>query len=138
MCEALRNNTISNRPVKKSKTKIRDRFFSYSIFQESDEIIVQKREKKDIWQHLYEFPLLESDERLTEIEIIELLEKKYQLKSHKISVEHKHILSHQHIYARFVHFDKIPYSLKPLKIRKTDLQSHPLPRLIDKYLENSL
>jgi len=137
-CGALKNNTIATRPVKKTKIKVRKRYFNYAIFENPKEIVVLKREKKDIWQHLYEFPLFESDNRLSDSEIIDFYETNYKLKPQKISVEYKHILSHQHLFARFIHFSEIPPSLHALKIQKSELESHPLPRLIDRYLENSL
>lgn len=136
-CEARAKNIISVRPVKKSKTKVRNRFFNYAIFENENEIVVQKRENKDIWQHLFEFPLYETNERLSTDQVVTHFEHLYQLEHQKISTEFKHILSHQHLFARFIHFNEIPKSLKNLSIPKNDLENHPLPRLIDRYLENS-
>lgn len=133
-CEARINNVIGLRPVKSKKIAIRKRYFYYSIFSDQELIVVQKRENKDIWQHLFEFPLLESSEQLTEKAFLKQIEN-YGLSIEKISPEFKHILSHQHIFAQFIHFKGIPEQLKNQSIKASELESHPLPRLIDRYLE---
>jgi len=135
-CLALKNNTISFRPVKSKKKAARKRFFYYSIFENPTEIVLQKREQKDIWQHLFEFPLLETENSLTDEEIIDHFEKDKYPKINHISIEYKHVLSHQHIFARFVHFKEIPSKFKKMCIQKSNFQDYPLPRLIDKYLQN--
>lgn len=135
-CLALKNNTISIRPVKSKKTAVRNRYFYYSIFENETEIVLQKREQKDIWQHLFEFPLLEKDRSLTDRELMEYFENGNFPKIKHISIQFKHILSHQHIYARFIHFDEIPEELKKMCVQKNNFQDYPLPRLIDRYLQN--
>lgn len=58
-CLAYINKTVKIRPVKEKKVKIRERYFYYGVFVEGEKICVQKRIEKDIWQNLYEFPLIE-------------------------------------------------------------------------------
>lgn len=133
-CESRAHNTINQRPVKSKKIAIRKRYFYYSIYSDNRSIVVQKRENKDIWQHLFEFPLVESSEKLTKKELLNQIED-HGFTIQKISPEFKHILSHQHIFAQFIHFNGIPEQLKKNSIPISELESHPLPRLIDRYLE---
>lgn len=135
-CLAKQNQSISIRPVKSKKTKIRQRFFYFSIFTDGISVVLEKREKKDIWQHLFEFPLIETKERLTEIEIIQITGRE-NIKIKKISEEYKHILSHQHLFAKFIHFNSIPTEFSKTSIAISDIENHPLPRLIDRYLEEN-
>ncbi len=126
-CLAYARGVISARPVKQGKTKTRDRYFHYLVFDNDAETIIVKRTEKDIWQHLFQFPLLEGES------IEELLPNGF----HSVSPTIKHILSHQRIYARFYHYNFIPElddSWK--KIKWSDIEDHPLPALIDKYLES--
>lgn len=134
-CLSFQNQTVSQRPVKEKKTKVRTRYFYYAIFVQDNKICVQKRTNSDIWQHLYEFPLHETEKGLDEQQLTEYFKTNYQLIPIAVSKEVKHILSHQKILARFVHFDKIPIELKDLAIDITALSDVPLPRLIDRYLE---
>lgn len=136
-CRALINQTVSGRPVKEKKTKVRNRYFYYAVFMEKNKICVQKRTQSDIWQHLFEFPLFETDSALNEQELEQHYMETYQLQPEKISGEVKHILSHQRIITRFVHFSQIPKELDPLAIELTVLEKVPLPRLIHRYIEDT-
>ena len=67
---------------------------------------LQKRTGKDIWQNLYEFPLVESDKALNVDELLLQIDEKITGNTstqHTInkSLTVKHILSHQEIYADF-------------------------------------
>jgi A/G-specific adenine glycosylase len=131
-CLAKSIGSIDNLPVKSKKTKVRKRFFHYLIFTESNETIIERRIKKDIWQHLYQFPMIETDSS----QIPESLLLKYAVIE---SEEITHILSHQKITAKFYHFNTIPKKKEPhwIKIKKEDIQDFPLPRIIDRYLESN-
>lgn len=135
-CLAYNSGTVSIRPVKTKKTKITKRYFHYFIFENQQGIVLQKRNEKDIWQHLFQFPLHESAQPISEVEILEIISREYQLIPTIISKESKHILSHQHIFAKFYHFDDIPNQFLDQVIGKIELSEYPLPRLIDRYLSD--
>lgn len=133
-CASLKENTISLRPVKDKKTKVRNRYFSFLVFENKDERIIEKRIGKDIWSNLYQFPLIES-EVPSDIEYIQRITGQLP---HYQSNEIIHILSHQRLHTLFYHFDNIPAVLNEnwIKIKKSEIDNYPLPRLIDRYLEN--
>jgi A/G-specific adenine glycosylase len=137
-CLSLRNNTIQERPIKKGKTKIRSRYFHYLHFEDQESIIVQKRTKNDIWQHLFEFPLIEKESEIDEEIIRNEIIEQTGIEPISITKQPKHILSHQHIYATFWKFNSLPKEeiLNSLIINKKDLPSYPISRMIDKYLDN--
>ncbi|MBT8254410.1 MAG: A/G-specific adenine glycosylase [Flavobacteriaceae bacterium] len=108
-CYALQHEMVDRLPVKKKKTKIRKRFFNYLIIKskEGQKILMQKRQKQDIWKNLYEFPLVETtcsvtadDAIIEEVgnQLLNNSEFESWLYNDK-DVVHK--LSHQHIYAKF-------------------------------------
>jgi len=119
-------------PVKSKKVNVKKRYFHYLIFQENDLTILEKRNEKDIWQHLYQFPMIESEN--TETPQNEIFTDKYN-----VSEEITHILTHQKITAKFYHFNFIPNNLEKKwnKIKLSDIQNYPLPRIIDRYLEKN-
>ena len=130
-CLAYKNKTITQRPLKSKKTKVTPRYFVYLVELSSNQTIrIEKRKEKGIWQHLYQFPLLE---------FISIEEKQSYLASLKykfISKEYKHILSHQHLFAHFAVVEptiKIPED--QLEIALSELSNFPIPRLIDKFWE---
>jgi len=145
-CEARRTNTVEALPVKSKKTEQKTRYFNYLVIKESDFILIQKREKKDIWQGLYEFPLIETE---LEVELNELIENE-QWKSiflnsdaaiAQISQKYKHILSHQIIFAKF-YIVEVPFleeinSEKNCKIPLNSVVEYAMPRLINRFLNDS-
>lgn len=131
MCHALKNKTIALRPVKTKKTKVRDRYLHFMIYYDGDHTLLEHRDKKDIWQNMYQFPLIEtSSADPAEIE-------PYITDQSKTSKEIIHLLSHQKLHVWFHHIDRLPSTLKPqwLKLKLEAIQDYPLPRVIDKYLE---
>ena len=88
-CQAFAHNTVDLLPVRKPRPKIRDRYFNYTIYITPDrQTLLHQRQEKDIWHHLWEFPLQESNKLLP-------------VKDAPF-VDFTHQLSHQRIHARFV------------------------------------
>ncbi|MCF6350968.1 MAG: A/G-specific adenine glycosylase [Flavobacteriaceae bacterium] len=108
-CVALQKNKVLKLPIKITTLKIKKRYFNYLILiDKANKIILNKRTGKDIWQNLYEFPLLETKIEIDKNRILKkaiyqkLISKKnvtnLQLFNEKIII---HKLSHQHIYTKF-------------------------------------
>lgn len=138
-CQAFQNKTVLQLPVKGKKTSVKDRYFNYIIFNYKDFVYIQKRTKKDIWQNLYEFYLIETENQVINTFIL----KNKMLQPFimdatvlKITSLKKHILSHQHIYATFYEI-KLNAPLKNkelLKINRTELTNYGIPQLLFNYL----
>jgi len=136
-CIAYGNSAVKAFPVKAKKIKVRDRYFNFIVIGDNDSFYIQKREAKDIWQNLYQFPLKESEkEIISPLELEESLVNKSVFL--KVSEQYKHVLSHQRIYAKFWEFNvgELPSLNGYKKIKKIDIQEFAIPRLIEKYLES--
>ncbi len=145
MCFAFSKKRITELPVKANKTKVRNRYFNYIVFNYRGKTIINKRITKDIWTNLYDFPLIETTTELSETEFLKSSEWKkyigeldYTVKS--VSTAFKHILSHQKIYARFWEIScKTPFnslvSDTTISIKKNDITKFAVPRLIENYLK---
>jgi A/G-specific adenine glycosylase len=133
ICLSKSNGTWMNRPVKSKKTSVKHRFFHFLIFQNDQTTYLQKRSEKDIWQNLFQFPLIETDEDSE----INTFENYTLIPPSKISAEIVHVLSHQKIHARFYHFNHLPSKIDAdwMAVKMTEIQDYPIPRLIDRYLE---
>jgi A/G-specific adenine glycosylase len=131
-CLSYSNKTILYRPVKRAKKKPRPRYFVHFVFFDKHQTFIQQRIKKDIWQHLYEFPGIEVSENEDHQKHLEAFGKP----SGSITLP-PHILSHQRIHATFYVFNNLPLSpqehwkLTPL----SNLDSYPFSRLTLKFLE---
>ena len=140
-CLALAAGTVAARPVKQSKTKVRDRWFNYLHISSGDRTLLRRREGRDIWQGLYEFPLIETEgpvelpELLRLPQFAELLGDAPWHLVRSIPLP-KHQLSHQTLHA-VVHRIETP-SLTPAAaataVPTSALGDYAVPRLIDRYL----
>lgn len=140
-CYALKFNKVETLPVKSKKVKQKIRYFYFFIVENDDSILIEKRTKKDIWRNLHQFPLLETEEELSDDEILNakfplLNGIKVNLKS--VSEKIKHVLTHQTIYARFIHLETDLNNFNHsniFRVNKKDIYKFAVPRLIEQYLE---
>ena len=140
-CIALQKSEITTLPVKSNKIRIRHRYFNYLYLKHDQSIFLEKREEKDIWQNLYQFPLIESPNAITIEELIEhkqfkTMFNKDQIVIESVSGEITHLLSHQKLHVKFIEIS----TLKPaqnqgwIKIVPETLPEYPIPKLIDNFL----
>lgn len=141
-CCALRNDCISEFPVRSHKKEPRNRYFNYLVIHDNKEILINKRKEKDIWQELYEFPNLESSRFITINEIKKIKEWKWLWESKTkptihISDQFVHKLTHQTIHAVFIEIEltKISKEIELFrKIAVKDFRKLAIHRLIDIYI----
>ena len=118
-CLSYAHHTVELLPVRKPRTALRDRYLNYTIYCTPDmRTLIQQRTEKDIWQHLYEFPLQETEALLP-------------VAAGVAQVDLKHILSHQRIHARF-HIRKVeqlPQIPNTIAIPLSSLDDYALSRL---------
>jgi len=127
-CLSYANGTMLNYPVKEKKVKVRNRYLNYIVTTDKKSIVIKKRGPKDIWQGLFDFPLVETDKPAEEMGESIYLDKQI-----------KHILSHQHIYASFWIKEVKALSIEDPEqiVKMTDLEDYALPQLLVKYLNTS-
>ncbi len=106
-CYAFQHKKINELPVKKKKIAIKKRWFYYLVLEYKNEIVLQQRTEKDIWQGLYEFPMIEAPHEWPVKKIIqEARKKKWLMKDNYIIVSvsplYKQQLSHQLIAGQFI------------------------------------
>ncbi|MBN8702013.1 MAG: A/G-specific adenine glycosylase [Bacteroidetes bacterium] len=142
-CYAFKNNSVQLFPVKEKKLKIRNRYFYYLVITDKkNNIILNKRGANDIWQGLYDFPLIEHTESkpiesvLTSKEFKKTLSGKNVVK--KISTYFLHQLSHQKIHAKFIEVvvsdcSKISFEENNRIVSLKKIKNYAIPRLIEKY-----
>ncbi len=101
-CTAFLTGQVENLPVKIPAKKSKKRFLNYLLAIHQGEIYVSLREKKDIWRHLYEFPLIETPRKTSREKIKSLFREKYQL-NHPPEFVYatKHILTHRILHIGF-------------------------------------
>jgi A/G-specific adenine glycosylase len=140
-CFAYKNKLIAVLPKKEKKIKQRVRFFNYVVIIHENNIYLNERKGKDIWQGLYDFPVFETKEQLTSYPLLEKEFTPLELRLRNQSTAYKHILSHQKIYATFwlVSSSKPEnIDVKFNKIALNEINNFPVPKLIEIYLKTIL
>lgn len=147
VCVAYRENKTNKLPVKEKKISIKNRWFNYLILEKADksEIAIRQRSGKDIWQGLYEFPLVEAAGELSAEEVIRqgvgnkwFVQNSFELVS--VSPLLKQQLSHQLIAGRILY---VRISKKGKGddgwtwIPKKQLKKYAFPRFINQYLQQA-
>ncbi|WP_179343266.1 A/G-specific adenine glycosylase [Winogradskyella ursingii] len=139
-CMALQKKKVDVLPVKLKKTKVTTKYYNFLVCIDSqNRIMFEKRNKKGIWQNLYQFPLVESEKSLKSTEFHQLdlnntplsgLEFDYSLYN-EVDVLHK--LSHRNLYTKFwiVETKHLPETAIPID----SLKNYPTPILISNFID---
>lgn len=143
-CVAYRTGIVDALPVKNQKLSVKTRYFNYLWVVAGDYTFIHKRLEKDIWQNLYEFPLIESDHELTLDEMLDAI------KPHIAAGEQpllrllrqgvKHVLTHRVILASFFQVELPEHTRSfPIynKVKMETLSDYAFPRLITSFLDKT-
>ncbi len=141
-CVAFEKGKVKELPVKSSKTQVKPRYFHYLIINDGDETIIKRRGEGDIWQGLYEFPLIETFSDTDPDELMQhpdwkLWKGKHTWKVSQIHSGIRHVLSHRILHVTFYEISGKISNLPPgaIKIKKQALENYAVPVLIEKYLK---
>ncbi|QBA65154.1 A/G-specific adenine glycosylase [Muriicola soli] len=136
-CIAFEENRVSKLPVKLKKGKVKIRHFNYLVFLDNKgNTLLNKRLGKGIWQHLYEFPMIETDRLLEPDEVYASLAQENKNPKDIVLWQEEpvvHKLSHQHLVTRFLivemeeQFDE--------GIPMENVEDYPTPVLVSEFLD---
>lgn len=142
-CVAFRENMQDQLPVKEKKLKLKKRYFNYIVFQTATgKVYIRKRENKDIWQHLFEFFLIETDSIVDEFVLKTNPFFKEFVKSEGVKIEKlndktiRHKLTHQDLRINFW-----SVQLQAKKVEKeyfytwNEILKFPFPIVIHNFIE---
>jgi A/G-specific adenine glycosylase len=148
-CRAFETNRVQQLPVKEKQLKQKSRWFVFFVLQYKNKFAVQQRTQKDVWQHLYQFPLMEfhsEKEWKFFIKTNDLLNNQtlFETKSASQLTIAKPVvqkLSHQTIHAMAV-VVKVTSFKKPMKDvewkTKAELETIPFPKVIHQLFKGEL
>lgn len=145
-CVAREEGRVNELPVKQGKVKPLPRYFNYLQVVSSGRMLLAKRTQRDIWQNLYEFPLIETD---IPIDFQQLQEQPLfcaltaglpEVVVTRPVADLKHVLTHRIIYASFFRVEVPFFSPEMERLYRViscgALDDYAVPRLIQRYLEN--
>ena len=142
-CYAKNNGLVPVLPVKLKKLTVKTRYINYFVCRDEDRVLVNKRVKEDIWQHLYDFPSIET---LAPADVAneEFLDGVQQMFGADVSIlslmEMKHLLTHQIIYVQFFALDNyiinFNISAEVNWVSWAELDDLPQPKILTKFINN--
>ncbi len=142
-CLAHAAGTVAERPVKQGRTKLRDRYFHYLHLTDGRHTLLHRRREGDIWQGLYEFPLIEcaTPSSLTTVVADEPFRRLMGDRPYRVirsTAMPRHQLSHQRIHATFhlIEVEQLPVGDELLTIDEAALGDYAISRLTDRYLQS--
>ncbi|WP_222537205.1 A/G-specific adenine glycosylase [Pedobacter polysacchareus] len=143
-CYARANEQVNVLPLKLKKLKKRTRYFNYFVCQEEENLLVKKRSAGDVWQELYDFPLIETEKNYLETQESFLPELKNNFGPDclisPISAQ-KHLLTHQTIYVQFFVLDNYIINFKKdaeIKwVSLAEFEELPQPKVITNFMNSN-
>jgi A/G-specific adenine glycosylase len=148
-CTAKIQNMVKEFPVKINKLIKKDRFINYFFIENQQYTYIKLRDKKDIWNGLFEFPMIESNALKDFSTICQSEEWKdlfgnIKLVLHSVSDNMIHQLTHQKIHAVFYrlsftssdNYVKIDKEFK--KVGINELKDYPVSKIIENYIKQVL
>ena len=123
-CHAFQTGNVEKLPVKAQKTKVTERYFHYIYVEQGPYTWLHKRGAGDVWENLYELPLVETAGAKVDLSSVKWLK--------------KHVLSHRIIYADLYKVALPPSVHVPekfIKIPHRQLTKYAVSRLVQKLLE---
>ena len=141
-CVAYKNQKIDLFPVKKRNKKLKNRYLNYFVIQDKNQkIILEKRKEKDIWENLFQFPLIELPKlEYKKEELLFQIKSKYNftVKFDKLELWNSapliHKLSHQKLYIYFWILNLNGYLQNGISV--SDSKNFAMPIVIQNFIDN--
>jgi A/G-specific adenine glycosylase len=141
-CQAHLEGLELEYPVRTKKVKKRNRYFIYMIPELNGKTLLARRLAGDIWEGLYQFPLIEVEGKKAFLNPAATIAKHELMDADcfvtRMSETIRHVLSHQNLSAIFIHVEveKMNSTGEFITCRMDELSNFAMPRLITQYLEN--
>ncbi|MDR1864152.1 MAG: A/G-specific adenine glycosylase [Bacteroidales bacterium] len=142
LCVAYNNGMVSLLPVKSKTSNIKTRYFHYLVVNEHDATYLQRRSDGDIWNGLYEFPMIETGAatEMTDLSASGQWQAWFGRQSARIasaSEEVIHRLTHRILKIRFyeIWVDQPPaFKQGQIRVKWDDVHLYAVPKVMDNYL----
>lgn len=142
ICAAFKTAEVNSLPVKQKTLLKKLRWFTHIVFKFQHKTLIQQRLQKDIWQNLYEFYLVETEQKpnLSKTSVAAMLAEQFMIEDFDLQLITRPItqqLTHQTINSVFIeislaYMPKVLESYQWLSI--DEIEKLPFPKTINYYL----
>lgn len=144
-CFAYKHHQVNVLPVKIPKAAQKLRYINYFICENGQQVLVRERQAGDIWQHLYDFPSIETSEEvnLNSSSFAEKVSDVFGMATEfTLLTSKKHILTHQIIHLHFFSLKNYIFNFSKQKEFKwvffKTLNELPQPKVIHDFITEYL
>lgn len=146
-CVACAKGWVGTLPIKEGKTVVKPRYFNYLNIHCGGVSLLSRRADKDIWQGLYEYPLIETTVAVDfadlqqSVAYLRLMDGVERIEVKEMREMPKHILSHRVIYARFYELEVDVFSpamQSYIRVTEEETEQYAISRLIELYRERAV
>lgn len=143
-CVAFKHNQQAVLPKKKQAAPKKNRYFNFLLIEDGESLLLQRRTEKDIWQGLFQLPLVETSKPLQKpgewlqdfpLESIFLQASKRYTTPYKS----REVLSHQYIHVCIWHIERTVEIPAPpesfLKARFDQIQQYAFPKALKAFFD---
>jgi len=136
-CQSYDRGLQMERPIKSKKLVRKIRYFNFLLIFNKTKVLIQRRNVKDIWQGLYQLPLLEGNQFSKKGSLINEIKNQW---NKNVCVEpiftHKQTLTHQIIHSIIWSVDKSKLIIEDgIWVEKSDLKNYGFPKTIALFFE---
>ncbi|WP_426327145.1 A/G-specific adenine glycosylase [Pedobacter sp. R-06] len=140
-CYAFNHGQVGLLPVKIRKAEQKHRYINYFVCFEDEKVLIRERQAGDIWQHLYDFPSVETTEEYmwSDPLFIDRIKSVFGSKADFTFVRaKKHILTHQIIHVQFFALKNYIFNFNKQKelnwVSLSKLDELPQPKVIHDFV----
>ncbi|TDG37166.1 A/G-specific adenine glycosylase [Pedobacter changchengzhani] len=140
-CYALKNNLVQVLPIKLKKAPQKHRFLNYFILIHNNNVLIRERQVGDIWQHLFDFPSIETSDAtsLDDNDFMLQIKSTFGNDVDAQFITHKrHVLTHQILHIQFFELKNYIFNFSKQKelywVSLAGLNERPQPKVIHDFV----
>jgi A/G-specific adenine glycosylase len=128
-CFSFTKDVVHLLPYKSKKLILKNRYFHYFLIERNHQILLKQRIEKDIWQDLWELPMIEQTKKNVSACLKELGLSQKSVITQKY--ESSQVLSHQKIHAIFIEIkENSALNIDGKWVDSKKLQNYAVPKII--------
>lgn len=141
-CKAYLQGKQDLLPVKEKQIKTKERWLNYFVVKYKDEVLIRQRTSKDVWQHLFEFVLIETDKSYADKKLLKLFAKQFT-----VTPEHSRFLcgSKQKLSHQLINFSFVVVKLNRNRriagffwVKISELNKYAFPKTLQEFVTYNL
>ncbi len=141
-CAAYKSDLVKKLPVKEKRIHLKYRWFYYLLATCNNRVAIRRRTAKDIWQGLYEFPLLETSGNRSTAQLLRMAVAKKMIRQQGFRILNQSAmvhqrLTHQIIKGRFIYLELTRQSVLQsdyIWVEKKKLSDYSFPKILQNCL----